>query len=78
MCQVVQTEYGLADWCELDIFFPFLSIKIPGPISILSHVKQTGLPLAIQYNTAPRSTRYTSRAQENVRLIFSQFKKFHF
>jgi hypothetical protein len=38
-------------------------------------VKQTALPLVIQYNTTPRSSRYTSKAQEMVKNKFLSILK---
>ena len=52
--------YGIVPCCDADIYIPYVSRLVRGPLSTLSNVKQTVLPLAVQYNTAPRSTRYTS------------------
>ena len=43
-------------------YIPLLAKHVRVPLSILSNVKQTVMPLAVQYNTAPLSTRYTSYA----------------
>ena len=62
MCKAVRTIYGFVNWCEADIFFPNKSRKLRGPLSVLWYVKHTEVPLAVQYNTAPLSIRYTSPA----------------
>ena len=57
ICRTVQPIYS----CNANIFLPFVSSHLCRPLGILSNVKQTVLILSLQYNTAPRSTRYTSR-----------------
>ena len=52
--------FGIAPWCDAYIYVPLVSRHLCGPLNILPYVKHTVLPLAVQYNTAPRSTRYTS------------------
>ena len=73
----MSTIYGFVSWCDADIFYPFVSRQLHGPLNILSNVKQTALPLAVQNNTAPRSTRYTSHTPDPLVITQLQYMLLH-